>query len=159
MLPRLPKSTTRKSLRPKKEPFQGYAFVTAVLLRTDPKTRQRWLLALSKGAPLLVQLCDALLLAYVDLARLDDQGLQWILRQVPESDWLIAWKLTSPGLKERLLAQMSTRRREDFVAAVTAQPLVPRSQVVRVQMLIAHRVARWVGEGQLSLASKRWAAA
>lgn len=125
------------------------------MLRTlDPKFRAELIKKLDTSAPLIARLAERFTFIYDDIARIDDHGLQLLLRTVPEKDWLMAWKLTSPALQVRLSANMSDARRKDFAEQVAGLPKLPKIKVLRMQMQIAKVAHDLVTTGKVRLRAK-----
>ena len=135
--------------------FHGIALLVAVLREASPLWRQKWLSSLRQAAPSLVRLFDEYEFVFADMVRLDDRGIQLCWRVIPERDLLIAWKLAKPELRERMLANLSARRRESFLAAFAQMPKMPKGQVLQVQRQIARTVRAFLSEGKAGLCSKR----
>ena len=140
--------------RPPKQ-FAGLALFVAILREAPAPLRAAWSAKIARISPILMRIAEEFEFVFGDLARLDDPSLQKILVRLPEKDWLIAWKLTPLNLRQRLLANMSDRRREEFLAAASKLPKMPRRQVVAVQVQLGKNIRNLLRGGQLSMVSKR----
>jgi len=138
--------------------FNGYAFFVAVMRELDPPFRTKILDQLKEKSPLLVRLYDEFEFIYNDLMRLDKKSAQIVLREIPEQDWLSAWKLTNEPLKTYLLKCMSDRKRTDFeeAFAIFNKTKLPRPQVVAKQAHIARKIKTMLSQGKISMKSKRF---
>ena len=135
--------------------FAGLALFVAILREAPAPLRAAWSAKIAHIAPALMRIAEEFEFVFSDLARLDDPSLQKILARMPEKDWLIAWKLTPLDLRQRLLSNMSERRREEFLAAASKLPKMPKRQVVAVQVQLGKNIRNLLCRGELSMVSKR----
>jgi len=87
----------------------GPEAVAAVLNRLPGSVEKDLLGGIGNKDP---ELCDAiknLMFVFEDISRLDDRGLQRLLRDVQMKELALALKAASDGLKQRILPLMSTR--------------------------------------------------
>ena len=122
--------------------INGYAKLVAMVKAADPIFRRALLRKIQTFSPILAELCEQSLFTYSDIARLSDASLQDLLRCVPEHMWLKAWKLSKEPLRQRLLANMSEKKKNAFLEECKQAPRVLKSQVYRVQMQIAVRAQK-----------------
>jgi flagellar motor switch protein FliG len=135
--------------------FNGPAILAAMFRELDPIFRKELFAKLEQVSPIIARTVERLEFVYSDLLRLEDQSLQLILRLFPEKDWLLAWKMTAEPLRERLLANMSKNKRDDFLREAARQRRVPKTHVVRLQMAIARKAHELLAAGKLRLKSRR----
>jgi flagellar motor switch protein FliG len=135
--------------------FNGLALLVAILREAPPSIRSVWIAKVAKVSPTFARIAEEFEFVFTDLSRLTDKSLQKVLTRVIEKNWLIAWKLTPFDLRQRLLANMSPRKREDFLASATSLPRMPRRQVVAVQVQIAKQIRDMLRRGELEMTSKR----
>lgn len=135
--------------------FNGPALIAAMFRELDPIFRKSLLEKVEKASPILAKTIECLEFHFVDLLRLDDKSLQLMLRTVPQSEWLVAWKLAPKSLCDRLKQNMSERQFQDFEEARKSLPKMHKAQVFKVQMLIAKKAKFLLGEGKLSMRSRR----
>ena len=94
--------------------FNGPAILVALLRAVDPVFRQQLLKKLDGKLPWLARLYAQNEVMFDDLLRIDDRGLQHLLRVVPETQWVTAWKKMSPRMQRRVLGNMSNARKLEF---------------------------------------------
>jgi flagellar motor switch protein FliG len=135
--------------------FNGLALLVAILREAPPSLRSVWIAKVAKVSPTFARIAEEFEFVFADLGRLTDVSLQKVLVRVPENNWLIAWKLTSVDLRQRLLANMSPRRREEFLASAANLPRMPRRQVVAVQIQVGKQIRDMLRHGELEMSSKR----
>jgi flagellar motor switch protein FliG len=135
--------------------FNGPAILAAMMREVDPKFRKALYEKLGKISPILLKVVEQFEFVFSDLILLEDKSLQLLLTKFPDTDWLIAWKLCDEKLKDRLLENMSPRKKEDFLHQAQQQPRLLKQQVVRTQMTIAKAAKALLADGKLRMHSKR----
>ena len=135
--------------------FNGLAILAAMLREVDPKFREQLLAKISAKEPVLVRLLDKMDVLYIDVLRVTDQSMPRLLSRIPEQTLMLAWRLSANPVRQKLLAGMSARRAEDFLAAVKAAKPVPKVQVYHAQQAIAKILRDALSTGQIHLESRR----
>jgi flagellar motor switch protein FliG len=87
-----------------------------------------------------------------DVSKLDDKGIQMLLREITADSLLVALKTASQELKERFLSNMSTRAAETLREDMESQGPMRLSEVEGQQKEIIKIVRRLADEGQIMLA-------
>ena len=144
----------RLGLRRDWKKFNGPAFLLSILRSVDPTFRVKLLNDLKSRLPWMAKLAEEFEFTFWELARLDQGSLETLWRLVPERDMAVAWKLASEPLRHFLLAGLSDRRRENFLQEFGGLPKMPRSQVIRTQLLIARQVHAQLCLGKMHLMSR-----
>ncbi len=88
-----------------------------------------------------------------DLIKLDDKGVQSLLKEVQSESLVIALKGATPELRERIFKNMSTRAAETLREDLESRGPVRVSEVESEQKEMLKTVRRLVDEGQIALAS------
>ena len=88
-----------------------------------------------------------------DLVKLDDKGVQSLLKEVQSESLVIALKGATPELRERIFKNMSTRAAETLREDLESRGPVRVSEVESEQKEMLKTVRRLVDEGQIALAS------
>lgn len=135
--------------------FNGVGLLVAMVREADPVFRQKILAQIRSFSPIIARLAEHSAFIYRDIARLDDRGIQLVFSLVPETDWLIAWKLTDEKVRTFLLKNMSERRKKDFLASAENHPKVLKRRVYAVQAQIARKIHELLRQGKLGLLSRR----
>ena len=91
------------------------------------------------------------LFTFDDLARVDDRGLQALLKEVQSESLIIALKGAKPEMRERVFANMSTRAAETLREDLDSRGPVRVSEVEAEQKELLKTVRRLADEGQLVL--------
>ncbi|WP_395699096.1 flagellar motor switch protein FliG [Aquabacterium sp.] len=88
-----------------------------------------------------------------DLAKLDDKGVQALLKEVQSESLVIALKGATPEMREKVFRNMSTRAAETLREDLDSRGPVRVSEVEAEQKEMLKTVRRLVDEGQIVLAS------
>jgi flagellar motor switch protein FliG len=89
------------------------------------------------------------LFTFDDLMRVDDRGIQALLKEVQSESLVIALKGAKPELRERVLKNMSTRAAETLREELDARGPVRVAEVEAEQKELLKVVRRLAEEGQL----------
>ena len=93
------------------------------------------------------------LFTFDDLMRVDDRGIQALLKEVQSESLVIALKGATPELREKVFRNMSTRAAETLREDLESRGPVRVSEVESEQKEMLKIVRRLVDEGQIVLAS------
>ncbi|HSW04648.1 flagellar motor switch protein FliG [Aquabacterium sp.] len=88
-----------------------------------------------------------------DLNKLDDKGVQALLKEVQSESLVIALKGATPEMREKIFRNMSTRAAETLREDLESRGPVRVSEVEAEQKEMLKTVRRLVDEGQIQLAS------
>jgi flagellar motor switch protein FliG len=88
-----------------------------------------------------------------DLEKIDDKGIQSLLKEVQSESLVLALKGASPELREKVFRNMSTRAAETLREDLESRGPVRLSEVEAEQKEMLKIVRRLVDEGQIVLAT------
>jgi flagellar motor switch protein FliG len=91
------------------------------------------------------------LFTFDDLQKIDDRGVQALLREVQSESLVVALKGSTPEMREKVFRCMSTRAAETLREDLEARGPVRVSEVEAEQKEILKIVRRLVDEGQIVL--------
>lgn len=140
-------------LRPPRR-FQGLALVVATLRTMDPASRREIISDLANRAPEIARLADHCEFIFSDFRLLDDASLFSAFNRFGDREWAVAWKLADEGLKTRLLGLLREDRRKEFLDFAAAQPKMPRTQVLAVQLHMARQARDLLRAGQMRMMNR-----
>lgn len=109
--------------------------------------------AIGEFDPELAQKIMDNMFTFDDLNKVDDRGIQLMLREVQSESLVIALKGATPELRERILANMSSRAAEMLREDLDARGPVRVSEVEAEQKELLKIVRRLADEGQIVLGS------
>jgi flagellar motor switch protein FliG len=87
-----------------------------------------------------------------DVEKIDDKGIQALMKEVQSESLVLALKGSAPGLREKIFRNMSTRAAETLREDLESRGPVRLSEVEAEQKEILKIVRRLVDEGQIVLA-------
>ena len=87
-----------------------------------------------------------------DVEKIDDKGIQALMKEVQTDSLVIALKGATPGLREKIFKNMSTRAAESLREDLESRGPVRLSEVEAEQKELLKIVRRLVDEGQIVLA-------
>ena len=99
--------------------------------------------------PELAQKIMDKMFVFDDLLKLDDKAIQMILREVASETFIVALKGAPPELKEKILANMSTRAAESFREDLESRGPMRLSEVEAQQKEVLKVVRRLADEGSI----------
>ncbi len=88
-----------------------------------------------------------------DIAKLDGRAIQTVLREIASETLVVALKGAQPEVREKILANMSTRAAEAMREDLESRGPMRLSEVEAQQREILKTVRRLADEGQIALAS------
>ncbi len=108
--------------------------------------------AIRESDPDLAQKILDQMFTFDDLNKLDDKGIQAVLREVQSDALVIALKSADPDLREKIFKNMSQRAAETMREDLESKGPVRVSEVEAQQKEILKIVRRLADEGQIALA-------
>jgi flagellar motor switch protein FliG len=112
---------------------------------------ERILSTLDERSPATADTIRALMLTFEDLQRLDNRGMQTLLKDVGRDDLLLALKTASPPMRARILGNLSLRAREIMEEDLSTLGPVRLKDVERAQAAIVLAARRLAEEQKIQL--------
>lgn len=132
----------------------GVKGAAEVLNQVDTSTEEAVFKGLEEAQPDLVGLIQEQMFVFSDLSRVDDKGIQAILREISNEVLIIALKGIDEDLQERFFANMSERAAEMAREDMEAKGAVKLSTVVEAQQNIIGAARKLEEEGKISRGGK-----
>ena len=107
--------------------------------------------AIEETNPELAERIKQLMFTFEDLTKIDDKGIQMLLKEISSEDLTIALKGTSEALKERILGNMSDRAAKILREDLEAMGPVRISDVDKAQIKIVMVAKRLNEEGKIAI--------
>lgn len=101
--------------------------------------------------PDLAQAIEDQMFVFDDLIKIDDKGIQLILREVQSDQLIVALKGADPELREKIFKNMSQRAAEALREDLESKGPVKLSEVESEQKEILKAVRRLADEGQIAI--------
>ncbi len=133
----------------KSSKFGGVVAVAELVNSLDKKTMNALMARIEEKDSILAEQIKQNMLTFVDIAKIDDRGVQLILREVPSDRLVLALKSAPEEVREKIFAAMSARAAEmmrDDLGALGAQKV---SDVESAQRQIVGVMKRLREEGKV----------
>jgi len=131
----------------------GVPMVAQILNVTDRMTNKGILDNLEQEDSELVDEIRRLMFVFDDLLKLDDKGIQSVLKEVDNSQWALALKGASEEIKQKVLGNLSQRAAELLKEEMEYLGPVKLSDVETNQQQIVDAVRRLEDTGEIEIAS------
>jgi flagellar motor switch protein FliG len=132
-------------------PTGGAKLAADILNHVGHYTEERILATLDERAPETADTIRSLMLTFEDLQRLDNRGMQTLLKDIGRDDLLLAMKTASPAMQERILSNLSLRAREIMQEDLATLGPVRLKDVERAQGVIVLAARRLAEERKIQL--------
>lgn len=140
--------------RNKGKKLGGTKTIADILNNCDRTTEQMVLEKIEEGNSLLADSIRQLMFIFDDLVKVDDKGIQMILKEINTEDLAIALKTASEALKEKIFKNMSQRAAEILKEEMQTKGPVRVSDVEKAQQSIVKIARKLDAEGKIILAGK-----
>ncbi len=134
--------------------FIGTKAIAEILNRTDRSTEQMILENIEMQNNVLADSIRQLMFVFDDLVKLDDRGIQMILKEISTEDLSLALKTASDALKEKIFKNMSQRAAEILKEDMEVKGPVKVSDVSKAQQNIVKVTRKLEEEGKISIGGK-----
>jgi flagellar motor switch protein FliG len=132
-------------------PTGGAKLAANILNLVGHYVEERILATLEERSPQTADTIRSLMLTFDDLQRLDNRGMQTLLKEVGRDDLLLAMKTASPIMQERILGNLSLRAREIMQEDLATLGPVRLRDVERAQAAIVLAARRLAEEQKIQL--------
>ena len=132
-------------------PTGGAKLAAEIMNLVGHIAEERILSGLDARSPDLADSIRGLMLTFEDLHRLDNRGMQTLLKEIGRDDLLLAMKTASPAMQEKILTNLSLRAREIMAEDLSTMGPVRLKDVERAQALIVLQARRLAEEQRIQL--------
>lgn len=132
----------------------GSRTIAEILNQCDRATEQAIIGKIEEQDNLLADSIRKLMFVFDDLAKVDDRGIQMILKEASTEELTLALKTTSEALKEKIFRNMSQRAAEILKEDMQTRGPVKVSDVDKAQQNIVKIARKLEAEGKLVLAGR-----
>jgi flagellar motor switch protein FliG len=129
----------------------GAKLVAEIMNVVDAAVETRILAHLESDAPEVAETIRALMFTFEDLVRLDDRGMQTLLKEVARDELILALKTASPAMREKVFKNLSHRAAEILQEDMSAMGAVRLKDVERAQAGIVALARRLDAEQRITL--------
>lgn len=137
-----------------KHKMGGVEYVADALNRLDKRTTNVILESISADNAELAEEIKSNMFVFEDVIKIDDRGIQEILKNIDTSELALALKVCSDDLKEKVFSNMSERAAKILREDLEVMGPVKVSDVEKAQGNILKVVDRLVSEGKIVLAGE-----
>jgi flagellar motor switch protein FliG len=127
----------------------GVEVAAEILNLTQRSTERAILEGLEEEDPELVEQIRRLMFTFDDIMRVNDRGVQNLLRHIEPQQLALALKTASPELRQKFFKNMSTRAQDNIKEEMELMGPVKLSDVEKAQQAIVDIVRRLEEEGEL----------
>lgn len=131
----------------------GVEPIAEMLNLIDGATEEQILDGLEERDPELAERIRQLMFTFDDLVKIDDRGIQEIVKGVQNDKWKIALKTASEAVRELVFKNMSERAAKMLKEDMEAMPAVKLSDVEAVQYEIVQVARKLEEEGKIVIAT------
>ncbi len=132
----------------------GTKTIAEILNQCDRSTEQAVLGKMEEQNNVMADSIRKLMFVFDDLAKVDDRGIQMILKEASTEDLTLALKTTSDTLKEKIFKNMSQRAAEILKEDLQTRGPVKLSDVEKSQQTIVKIARKLEADGKLVLAGR-----
>jgi len=129
----------------------GVRSLAQILGQSDRATERNLLVSLTEASPELADAVRSLLFVFEDLMKLDDRAIQLVLKEVEAKDLALALRGTSEPVRDRIMANMSSRAAEMLAEEMEFMPPQRRRAVEEAQAKIVAVVRRLEDAGAITI--------
>jgi flagellar motor switch protein FliG len=129
----------------------GVEVVANILNQMDRKLESELLGKIEETDPTLAERIRQLMFTFEDLMKIDDRGMQTLLKEITSEDVALALKGASQGIKDKIFNNMSERAAAMLKEDLEAMGPVRVSDVERAQVKIAMIAKKLESEGKIIL--------
>lgn len=122
-----------------------------ILNFVDRNNEERIITEIEEMYPELAEQIRNLMFTFEDVKKIDDKGIQTILKEVPRDQLVLALKTASESLRELLFKNMSQRAAGMIQEDLSAMGPVKLKDVEKVQQGIVDIVRRLEAEGKIAI--------
>lgn len=129
----------------------GVESLVEIINNADRSTERHILESLEQRDPALADEVRKRMFVFEDVVTLEDRYLQLVLREVEMKDLAYALKGTSAEVKEKIVANLSTRAGEMLEEEMGYLGPVPRHEVEEAQTKVVEIIRHLEGEGRIAI--------
>lgn len=133
----------------KDEEIGGPKSAANILNFVDRNSEERIITEIEETFPDVAERIRALMFTFEDVKKVDDKGVQLVLKDVPREQLVLALKTASPELKDLMFRNVSQRAAEMIKEDLDALGPVKLKDVEKAQQTIVDLVRRLEAEGKL----------
>jgi flagellar motor switch protein FliG len=127
----------------------GSQLVAEMLTRIDKNIEEAVLAKIGEKDPVLAESIRSLMFVFDDLVKVDDRGLQELLKEISKDDLPLALKAANEDVRQKFFANMSSRASQMLQEDIEARGPVKLSDAEKAQQNILKLCRKLEAEGKL----------
>ena len=131
--------------------LKGPKLAAEILNTADKELESRIFAQLEAEVPEVAENIRNLMFTFEDLIRLDNRGMQVVLKEVPREDLMLALKTASPAMRDKIFGNISQRAAEILKEDMGSMGPVRLKDVEKAQANIVGIVRRLEEEQKITL--------
>ncbi len=128
---------------------EGARQVAAILSQMAPSVEEKAMASIKGVNPDLAMQIRELMFIFDDIVKLDDRGMQALLKDVSKEDLALAIRGAKDDLKEKIYKNMSQRAAEMMKEDIEAKGPVKRSDVEKAQQAVVKTTLKLMDSGEV----------
>jgi len=137
-----------------KHKMGGVEYVAEALNKLDKRTTTSILESISASNAELAEAIKNRMFVFEDIIKIDDRGIQEILKNIDNAELTLSLKVATDDLKAKVFANMSERAAKMLKEDLEVMGPVKVSDVEKAQSNILKVVDRLIGEGKIVIAGE-----
>ncbi len=130
----------------------GAAVIANILMRMDKANEGGIMARITEKSQTLADSIRALMFVFDDMVKIDDRGIQELMKEISKEDLPVALRGANPEVKEKFFKNMSSRAAEMLKDDMEARGPVKVSDVEKSQQNILKVCRKLEGEGRIVIA-------
>ena len=131
--------------------LKGPKLAAEILNTADKELEHRIFAQLDADMPEMAENIRTLMFTFEDLIRLDNRGMQVVLKEIPREDLMLALKTASPAMRDKIFGNISQRAAEILKEDMGSMGPVRLKDVEKAQANIIAVVRRLQEEQKITL--------
>jgi flagellar motor switch protein FliG len=132
----------------------GPKFMADLMARLDKATESGIMTTLTEKNPTLAETIRSLMFVFDDLVKVDDRGMQEILKETSKEDLTLSMRAGSPEVRDKIFKNMSSRAAQMLKDDLEAGGPVKVSDVEKAQQNILKVCRKLEEEGRIAIGGK-----
>ncbi len=128
---------------------EGARQVAALLSEMTPSVEEKAMASIKESNPELAMEIRELMFIFDDIIKLDDRGMQTLLKDVSKDDLALAIRGAKDELKEKIYKNMSQRAAEMMKEDIEAKGPVKRSDMEKAQQAVVKLTLKLMDSGEV----------
>lgn len=131
------------------EEIAGVKSAANILNYFERNNEERIVTEIEEMYPEMAEQIRNLMFTFEDIKKIDDKGIQTVLKEIPRDQLVLSLKTASPGLKDKIFGNVSQRAAAMIQEDLEGMGQVKRKDVEKAQQGVVDIVRRLEAEGKI----------